>query len=58
MHAVANPVAALAASMDFIRTQVTAHAAADTPLGLMVRGKVLPARVVKLPFVPHNYYRG
>lgn len=36
----------------------TAHAAADTPLGLTVRGKTLPARVVKLPFVPHNYYRG
>lgn len=32
--------------------------AVDTPLNLMVRGKALAARVAKLPFVPHNYYRG
>ncbi len=32
--------------------------AVDTPLTLMVRGKALPARVARLPFVPQNYYRG
>lgn len=29
-----------------------------TPLQLIVRGKARPAKVVKLPFAPHNYYRG
>lgn len=35
----------------------TAFAAPDTSVELMVRGKPLPATVVKLPFVPHNYRR-
>jgi aminomethyltransferase len=35
-----------------------AHAAVGTPIGLMVRGKPLSARVVRLPFYPHAYYRG
>ncbi|MBT4486551.1 MAG: glycine cleavage system aminomethyltransferase GcvT [Rhodospirillaceae bacterium] len=30
----------------------------DTQLGLMVRGKNLPARVAKMPFVPAGYFRG
>jgi aminomethyltransferase len=34
-----------------------AHAAPDTPLMLLVRGRQLPARVVRLPFVPHRYQR-
>jgi aminomethyltransferase len=34
------------------------HAAVGTPIGLMVRGKPLSARVVTLPFHPHAYYRG
>jgi aminomethyltransferase len=34
------------------------HAAAGTPVSLMVRGKPLSARVVTLPFHPHAYYRG
>lgn len=29
-----------------------------TPVQLIVRGKPRPATVVKLPFAPHNYYRG
>jgi len=29
-----------------------------TEIGLSVRGKVLPARVVKMPFTPHHYYNG
>ena len=35
-----------------------AHAAVETPIGLIVRGKPLSARVVTLPFHPHAYYRG
>ncbi len=35
-----------------------AYAATGTPLGLIVRGKTLDARVVALPFHPHAYHRG
>lgn len=31
---------------------------AGTDIQLIVRGKARPAKVVKLPFAPHNYYRG
>ena len=31
---------------------------AGTDIQLIVRGKARPAKVVKLPFVPHTYYRG
>lgn len=34
-----------------------AHAAPGTALHLMVRGKAIPARVAKLPFVPNRFYR-
>ena len=34
-----------------------AHASVGTQIGLMVRGKVIPAYVVALPFVPHRYVR-
>ena len=34
------------------------HAAPGTPVGLLVRGKILAAKVVALPFLPHAYYRG
>ena len=33
------------------------YAKADTALAASVRGKELPCRVVKLPFVAHNYHR-
>ena len=36
----------------------TARARPGTKLGAMLRGKVHPAEVVKLPFVPQRYYRG
>ncbi|MEQ9607478.1 MAG: glycine cleavage T C-terminal barrel domain-containing protein, partial [Kiloniellaceae bacterium] len=36
----------------------SALAAEGTPLQAMVRGKAMPCRVVALPFVPHNYFRG
>ncbi len=35
-----------------------AHAALETPVRLVVRGKPLPARIVALPFVPNHFYRG
>jgi aminomethyltransferase len=35
-----------------------AHAAAGTPVSLVVRGTPRPARIVPLPFVPHRYHRG
>jgi aminomethyltransferase len=35
-----------------------AFADPGTELGLLVRGKALPAKVVKLPFHPHAYFRG
>ena len=34
-----------------------AHAAAGSPVVLVVRDKSLPAKVVALPFVPHRYHR-
>ncbi|RME61758.1 MAG: hypothetical protein D6782_13515, partial [Alphaproteobacteria bacterium] len=34
-----------------------ALAAAGTTLGIVVRGKTLPATVVDLPFVAHRYFR-
>jgi aminomethyltransferase len=36
----------------------SAHATPGTALEIEVRGRRLPARVVPMPFVPHNYYRG
>jgi aminomethyltransferase len=33
------------------------YAEEGTSIGLMVRGKKLPAKVVRMPFVPHRYYR-
>jgi aminomethyltransferase len=33
-------------------------AAPGTPIGLIVRGKTLPAAIAPLPFHPHAYYRG
>ncbi len=35
-----------------------AHATAGTGLSLTVRGSARPAQIVRLPFVPHRYYRG
>ena len=36
----------------------SAHAAPGTPVGLVVRGKTLPGKIVTMPFAPHRYYRG
>lgn len=35
-----------------------AHAAADTKVELIARGRAQPAAVTKLPFTPHRYARG
>jgi aminomethyltransferase len=35
-----------------------AHASVDTPVNLVVRGTPRPARIRRMPFVPHSYYRG
>lgn len=35
-----------------------AHSKTGTPVQLMVRGKAMPASIVDMPVVPHNYYRG
>lgn len=34
------------------------HVKAGTPVQLIVRGKARPAKIAKLPFAPHNYFRG
>ena len=47
---VGGPVA-----MGYVRSDL---AKTDTPLNLIVRGKALPAKVIKLPFVPHRYFNG
>ena len=36
----------------------SAHAEIDTALEVQVRNKRLPARVAKMPFVQHRYFRG
>jgi aminomethyltransferase len=36
----------------------TTHAATGSAFNLVVRGKALAAKVVKMPFVPHRYFRG
>ena len=41
-------------AMGYVRRDL---AAAGTKLALLVRGKSLPAQVVRLPFVPHRYVR-
>lgn len=35
-----------------------AFAKSGTDINLIIRGKVMPAKTVKLPFVPNNFYRG
>ncbi len=37
---------------------ISENAVPDTQVGLIVRGKNLPANLVRLPFVEHRYFRG
>ena len=46
----ASPVAMGYVARPFIKV--------GTPIQLLVRGKPHPARVIKLPFTPHRYFRG
>ena len=41
-------------AMGYVKAE---RARSDTPVSLMVRGKALAARVVKLPFVEHRYFK-
>ncbi len=41
-------------AMGYVRRDLAAE---GTALGLLVRGKLLPARVTAMPFVPHRYIR-
>ncbi len=50
-----GPTLGAPVAMGYVRRE---QAQVDQPLGLVVRGKTLPARVAKLPFVPQRYYRG
>ncbi len=34
------------------------YSRAGTEINLMIRGKAKPAKIIKLPFVPSNFYRG
>lgn len=47
---VGGPVAIGYVKIDFIK--------ADTPVNLMVRGKPHAARIVKMPFAEHHYFKG
>jgi aminomethyltransferase len=47
---VGGPVA-----MGYVKTE---FAKPETPLQLIVRGRALPARVIKLPFTQHRYFKG
>lgn len=33
------------------------HSELGTQVSIDVRGKLVPAQVTKMPFVPHNYYK-
>ncbi len=42
-------------AMGYVKAE---YSAIDTELDLIIRGKPYPAKVVAMPFVPQNYYRG
>lgn len=50
-----GPTAGGPVAMGYVARQFTQ---VGTPVHLMVRGKARPAKIAKLPFSPHNYYRG
>ncbi len=50
-----GPTAGGPVAMGYVARKFTK---AGTPVQLIVRGKARPATIVKLPFAPHNYYRG
>jgi len=50
-----GPTVGAPVAMGYVKTELAAE---GTPLQAVVRGKPLPCRVVALPFVPQNYFRG
>ena len=50
-----GPAANAPVAMGYVEIK---HAAPGTDLQVIVRDKALPAKVARLPFVPHRYYRG
>jgi aminomethyltransferase len=50
-----GPTVGAPIAMGYVRSDL---AKADTAVALRVRGKDLPARVAKTPFVPQRYFRG
>lgn len=50
-----GPTAGGPVAMGYIARKFTK---AGTDVQLIVRGKARPAKITKLPFAPHNYYRG
>jgi len=50
-----GPTAGGPVAMGYVARKFTK---AGTDVRLIVRGKARPAKIVKLPFSPHNYYRG
>lgn len=50
-----SPTLGAPISMGYVEA---AFAKPETKIFLSVRGKSLPAEVVKMPFVPHNYFKG
>ncbi len=50
-----GPTAGGPVAMGYVKT---GHAARETPVNLVVRGKPRPGRIAAMPFVPNRYYRG
>jgi len=50
-----GPSAGSPVAMGYVARKFTK---AGTPVQLIVRGKARPATVAKMPFAPHNYFRG
>ncbi len=50
-----GPTAGVPVSMAYIQSE---FATVGTPVQALVRGKMLPMTVAKMPFVPQRYYRG
>ena len=50
-----GPTAGGPVAMGYVARKFTK---AGTDVQLIVRGKARPAKIAKLPFAPHNYYRG
>jgi len=50
-----GPTAGGPVAMGYVKT---GFIKAGTPIGLTIRGKAHPARVVKMPFAEHHYFKG